>query len=848
MNIGLSDNEVILNRKKYGTNEITKIKKKTLLKMFVESFSDPIIKILLIALTIKILFIFSKYDWYETIGIYIAVFLASLISTISEYASNEAFNNLQKDINNIKVKVYRNNILKEILINDIVVNDIIKLNIGDSIPADGILINGNITCNESTLTGEAKDINKNRNDLLFRGTFITNGSGILKVLKVGNNTEYGKIYLSIQEDNPTSPLKIRLYKLAKIISRIGYIGAFIVSFSYLFNKIIINNNFDVNLIINMISNPKIIINDLIYALSLTVTIIIVCVPEGLPMMITLVLSSNMKRMLKDNVLVRYATGIETSGNLNYLLTDKTGTLTKGILEVTSIVTSDLKVYKSDKLLKNTNIYDDIYKGLVINNESEKENNNVIGGNPTDKALLYFFKDYKKIKIDKKIPFSSDKKYSEIIIDNISYIKGASEILIDKCNKKIDRFGNIKDFNNKSLINNEILKYMQKGIRIVSLIKRINNDYIYIGFVTLKDELRDVAKDAINTIKNAKINVIMITGDAYETAKNIAIDSNIINSPLDIALTSYEFNKMDDEEIKKNLNRIKLIARALPKDKLRMVNIIEEMDYIVGMTGDGVNDAPALKKANVGFAMGSGTEVAKEASDIIILDDNILSISKAILYGRTIFKSIRRFVTYQLTINIIALLLSIIGSYIGISTPITIIQMLWLNMIMDTFAAIAFSYEAPLPYYMNANPKDKNESIINKYMYSSIIINGLYGAILCILFLKLPIFKILIRNDYKHFMTAYFALFIFIGIFNAFIARSERLNILSNISKNKIFIFIFAFIIVVQIFIIYNGNNLFRTYGLYYKELLIVVFLAFSVIPIDFIRKLLLKKKGISLTI
>jgi len=365
---------------------------------------------------------------------------------------------------------------------------------------------------------------------------------------------------------------------------------------------------------------------------------------------------------------------------------------------------------------------------------------------------------------------------------------------------------------------------------------------------LKDELRKEAKEGISLIRNAGINVIMITGDAKDTAKNIATDCGIISSSTDIILTSDEFNKMNNEDIKKICHKLKVVARALPQDKSRLVTILEEMNQIVGMTGDGVNDAPALKRANVGFAMGSGTEVAKEASDIVILDNNILSISKAILYGRTIFKSIRKFVIYQLTVNMTALFLSIVGSYIGVSTPITIIQMLWLNMIMDTFAGLAFSYEAPLKYYMEHKPKKIDEPIINKYMYSQILFTGFYSALLCILFLKLPLFKEFIRSDYKHFMTAYFALFIFIGIFNAFNARTERLNILSNILKNKVFIGVFAFIIFVQIFLIYNGHDLFRTYGLTPFELLFVIALAFTVIPIDFIRKLVLKKKGINLEI
>ncbi len=848
---GLSDEEVLSSRKKYGNNELTKVKKKTFLRILLSSLGDPIIKILLIALAIKVLFIFSKYDWYETIGIAVAVMLASLISTISEYGSEEAFKRLQDEADKIRVKVLRNNHLTEVLINEIVVGDIVSISSGDAIPADGYLISGSISCNESQLTGEAKEIKKINKSKLFRGSVVTNGNGKMYVESVGNNTEYGKISLEIQENDPPSPLKLRLYGLAKIISKIGYIGAFVVSLSYLFNKIVIANNFDMNLIINTLTTPKIILNYLIYALTLSVTIIIVAVPEGLPMMITLVLSSNIKRMLKDNVLVRKPTGIETSGNINYLLTDKTGTLTKGKLEVTSFISGDLKTHKKEEDIKRTKIYDTLYKAIIVNNESTISNGTVIGGNSTDKALITYLKPRKeKITVTKQIPFNSDNKYSAIYIENTIYLKGASEIILPKCSKYLNTLGEEKIIINPKLINREIEKYTKKGFRVITLAKGhdLDNNLTFIGFITLKDELRKEAKEGIDLIKNAGINIIMITGDAKDTAKNIATDCGIITSEKDLILTSEELKAMDEEEIKKIIHRLKVVARAYPQDKSRLVTILESMNLIVGMTGDGVNDAPALKKANVGFAMGSGTEVAKEASDIVILDNNILSISKAILYGRTIFKSIRRFVTYQLTVNFTALFLSIIGSYIGVSTPITIIQMLWLNMIMDTFSGLAFSYEAPLKYYMQESPKKKNEPIINKYMYSQIIINSIYSATLCILFLKLPLIKEFIRSDYKHFMTAYFALFIFIGIFNAFNARTERLNLLSNILKNKVFIAIFTFIICVQIFLIYNGHDLFRTYGLTLFELLFVVIIAFSVIPMDFLRKLILKKKGLKIEI
>ena len=369
-----------------------------------------------------------------------------------------------------------------------------------------------------------------------------------------------------------------------------------------------------------------------------------------------------------------------------------------------------------------------------------------------------------------------------------------------------------------------------------------DNLIFIALVFIKDELRSVSKEGISLIKEANINIIMITGDDKKTAYSIAKEAGIITSPNELVITSNELANLSDDEIINNYPRIKVVARALPQDKSRLVKVLQSINLVVGMTGDGVNDAPALKKADVGFSMGSGTEVAKEASDIVILDDNILSISKAILYGRTIFKSIRKFIIFQLSVNICAVSISIIGPLIGINTPITIVQMLWINMIMDTLAGIAFSYEPPLKEYMQEKPTTKTEPIINKYMKYSIITGGLYSSILCLLFLKVPFLNNIIRssNNNEYLLTAYFTLFVFLGIFNSFNARTRRINILSNIKSNKPFIIIIAFIIVVQLYIIYNGGSVFRTYGLTLVELFYIIFLSSTIIPIDWLKKYLLK--------
>ena len=428
------------------------------------------------------------------------------------------------------------------------------------------------------------------------------------VTQVGDKTVYGSLALEIQEKQPESPLKIRLRGLAKVISRIGYIGAGLVSFSYLFSVIVINNNFDLNKIINTVTNFKIMFEYIIYALTLSVTIIVVAVPEGLPMMITLVLSSNMKRMLKNNVLVRKLVGIETAGSINLLLTDKTGTITKGKLEVTSIITGDLKKYSNhleiEPYKKLANYLD---MSMVINNASKLDNNNnVIGGNITDRALLKFCnKKYTNINIVNSIPFNSTNKYAITIIKhdqkNIALIKGAQEKILPYCKYYIDQNGSKKPLLNQNKIKTVIKEETLKGSRVLLLaindnINSLNyiSNLALVGIVLIKDEIRKEAIEGLNLVKNAHIETIMITGDSKETAIAIGKEINLIQNKNDLVLTSHDLNKLSDEEVSKILPNIKVIARALPSDKSRLVKIAQSNNLVVGMTGDGVNDAPALK--------------------------------------------------------------------------------------------------------------------------------------------------------------------------------------------------------------------------------------------------------------
>lgn len=858
---GLNDREVLESRNKHGKNIISSKKSDSFFKLFLSSFGDPIIKILLIALAVKILFLFKNFDWYETIGIVIAIMVASLISSISEYGSEKAFLKLQEEYSKLKCRVRRNG--KDILINidDVVVDDIVLLETGDRIPADGIIIDGALDVDESSLNGETKEVKKFvsgslESSSVFRGTVVYSGRAIMRVTKVGDKTFYGEIALELLEKQPDSPLKMRLNELAKSISKLGYFGAFLVSFSYLFNVVVIDNGFNLELIFSTITDFKVMFGYILYALTLSVTVIVVAVPEGLPMMITLVLSSNMRRMVKNNVMVRKMVGIETAGNINILFTDKTGTLTKGKLEVVGFMSGSFRDFKSEfDLVKYGKLYNMVKLNCFFNNSSSYSNGKVIGGNITDRAVLSFFSsyDFDNIFTISSVPFDSKNKFSSTLIsDGVSkfnFYKGAPEVILDKCSRVFSDVGDIKSFYDKKKVKDIVDFKASCGIRVLALaygMDDVMDNLIFLGLLFIKDDIREESIKGIELVNRAHIQTVMITGDNKKTAVSIGREVGILKSSDDIVITSSELNSMSDDEVKKIIPNLRIVARSLPRDKSRLVRLSQEIGLVVGMTGDGVNDAPALKRADVGFSMGSGTEVAKEASDIVILDDNFLSISTAVLFGRTIFKSIRKFIIFQLTVNICAVGLSVIGPFIGIETPVTVIQMLWINMVMDTLAGIAFSYEPPLDEYMNEYPKKRDESIINDYMKNEIICTGIYSSLLCILFLKLPFISSIFRDgvNNEYLMSAFFGLFIFIGIFNSFNARTSRINVFSNLSKNKVFLCVIVFIAIVQILLIYYGGSLFRTIGLNFKEFNFMLLFAMSVIPFDWCRKFFLKRKNV----
>ena len=879
---GLTALQVEQSRLKYGTNQLTVKKRRGFFHQFLESFGDPIIKILLAALAINIIFLFRHFNWYDSVGIAIAIFLATFVSTLSEYGSESAFAKLQEDAGRINCRVRRAGNVAEIPIADIVTGDIVILQAGDRIPADGILTEGSLKVDQSALNGESREATKipggvdNSRDFLsqsqlFRGSIVCSGEGLMHVRQVGDATFYGRLAGEVQEETRESPLKIRLGHLARTLSRIGYLSAILVAIADLFHSLLINNGMNVpQMVQNITNHPAALFEHILHAVTLAITVVVVAVPEGLPMMITVVLSSNMRRMLKDHVLVRKLVGIETSGSLNILFTDKTGTLTRGQLEVTHFVTGDGIEYKNASQLKSKKpLWELVELSCSLNNGSMTSGNRVIGGNATDRALLKFVTPgntalRNRYKRADAVPFDSTRKFSAARIlpsgqqtgGDTGYIlvKGAPEKLLPCCTRFYNEKGQVCQLPGRLHLEKKMKELTNRAVRVLALaVSETPVDetgsfsrLILIGFIGIRDEIRPEARAAVTQVTEAGIQVVLITGDNRETAAAIAKEAGLITGKSsDEIITSAELAAMSDNEVKKRLPSFRVVARALPADKSRLVRLSQELGLVAGMTGDGINDAPALKKADVGFSMGSGTEVAKEAGDIVILDDNIASIAKAVLYGRTIFKSIRKFIIFQLTMNLCAVGVSIIGPFIGIDTPVTVIQMLWINIIMDTLAGLAFAGEPPLDEYMHEPPKSRGEPVLNRYMLHQILCMGIFTVFLCVMFLKLPVIHLLFRyaGDPVYFMTAFFALFIFAGVFNSFNARTHRINLLAHLRFNPFFLLIMMVVAVIQLLLIYYGGSLFRTAGLTFTELKTAMLMAFLVVPADCVRKLVLRLFG-----
>ena len=880
---GLTEQEAEAMRREYGSNEIPDSEPTTFWQEFKETFGDPMIKILLaIAALMIVMFFFGYAEIYEPLGTIVAVLIVAFVSAKTGVASDTKYRELKDSTKKDQCKAYRNGIVTVIDVDDVVVGDKILLQSGDKIPADGILVSGSLAVDNSALNGEAEECKKSQapesfqlaenitgdtfvdRHSLFRGAVVFDGEGVLDVRKVGLKTMMGKMAEEMQEDEPDSPLKVKLSKLASQISTFGYIGAIVIAVLYFAYFIVTAGGVSAYFSMGF----EQVIKDVVEAVSLAVVIIVCAVPEGLPLMISLVLMQNTSKMLDHNVLVRKAEGIETAGSLNILFSDKTGTITKGMLEVVDFFTADGSSIAIGDLKNHAQVKELLDLAIGKNTQSMFDGEHrVIGGNATDQALMKFIGEEtfhmlqadKKREVTKSQGFNSTNKFSQARIDACgkTFYKGAPERLLAMAERYLDGNGQVLKID-KAALNKKIDSLAEKAMRVLAfgysekglVENQINDDIVIIGLVGIRDDVRAEAKDAIKQVQNAGIQVVMITGDRLETAVAIAKDAGLLKESTDIAITSAQLNEKSDDEVKKIIPNIRVIARALPTDKSRMVRLCQEMNLVVGMTGDGVNDSPALKRADVGFAMGSGTEAAKEAGKIVILDDNFKSIKDAIWYGRTIYHNILKFCKFQLVINVAAVVVSAIAPFFGVEEPLKVTHLLFVNLVMDGLGAIMLGNEPALAKYMDEKPRRRDESIVSKKMMAQIVTMGAWLTIVSFLYLKLPFFAGLFASEEQH-LTGYFVLFIVSALFNGFNVRDDGFGIFDRLNENPGFLKVFFAIILVQALIVNAAlvpfaaftwiGNMFSCVPFGIKGWIAVVLLAVTMIPVDLVRKFIVNR-------
>ncbi|EIC21620.1 calcium-translocating P-type ATPase, PMCA-type [Thiorhodovibrio frisius] len=875
---GLADAEVERSRRDHGSNAVASQESETFWDKLIGNLKDPIIIILIVALMVTVaLTVFGYAEWYESVGIAFAVVIATFVATWSEYSNEQSFQRLLEEASLIKVKTFRNGHLTEISINELVVGDHVLLQPGDTVPTDGLLIAGHAEVDEAALTGESEPVKKTalpdpaptgeaaEEHQLARAGLLVDGECVMRATAVGDQTRYGQTMKELlSAEDRLSPLQHKLSTLGGHISTFGYIGATLIFFAFMFNTIFLQGGgIDVYW---AAQDGGAIVKDVVTAMILAIIVIVVAVPEGLPMMIAMVLAINMKKLLTEKVLVRKLLGIETAGSLNMLFTDKTGTLTQGKLQVGAFVNGGGERFEQldaiPTALRDTIGFALCHNTSAVIDASDPTDPKLVGADRTEQALLRFVTPYLAtagdVEIVDLIPFNSTRKFSASQVSgerNLTLVKGAPEVILKNCKRWLDANGEVQDLSNPDALQQATAELSGRAMRLLAVAMtdtpidgstELPESLTLIGIFGMRDELRPTSHASVKIAKDAGIHVVMITGDAKDTAQAIAKDVGLLEDDPDaIVLTSSELADMSDAEVKKVLPHLYVVARAFPTDKSRLVKLAKEEGLVIGMTGDGVNDAPAVKNSDVGFAMGSGTEMTKESGDIVILDDNFSSLTKAVLYGRTLFKSIRKFLIFQLTVNVSAILVVFLGQFFGFELPLTMTQLLWLNIIMDTLAGLAFAGEAALGRYMHEQPLRRDEPLINSDMWSSILINGGIIAALSILFLTSDITQSWFSGGYEigtaeaqaKFLTAFFAFFVFVQVFNTFNARTQGLDLFEHLLDNRLFSVIIPGIMVIQVFFITFGGEILRTVGLSISEWIIVLLLAILIIPVDLARKL-----------
>lgn len=814
---GLTDAQVSESRDRYGENVLTPPKKTSLWKLYLEKYNDPIIKILLVAACVSLLLAFIENDFIETIGIFIAIVLATTVGFWFERDAAKKFELLTAMNDEQLVKVRRNGMVQEIKRKEVVVGDIVLLQVGDEVPADAeLLMAVNLQVDESSLTGEplatksADALDEGEGayaaNVLLRSSLVMNGHGEAVVVKVGDETEIGKVATkSVESTDVRTPLDTQLDKLAKMISKIGT-GVAVAAF-----VLFLGHDILTDAIWHGTDYYGMALRVLNYFM-MAVTLIVMAVPEGLPMAVTLSLALNMRRMLKSNNLVRKLHASETMGAVTVICTDKTGTLTQNRMKV------------KECLVKSENLGMRLYQEIAINTTAFLDGDKGVG-NPTEVALLNWVKeqgaDYlelrKEATVKKQIPFSTEKKYMATVFnDNDITVKGAPEIVLDMC---------LLGSEQRQAIDEGIRKYQNAGMRVLAIAEGDadkQNELSFVAAFAIEDPVREDVPSAVATCRNAGIEIKIVTGDNSATAIEIARQIGVWPKTGEVCdrwhITGTEFESLSDEEAFERVVDLKVMSRARPADKQRLVEMLQKHGEVVAVTGDGTNDAPALNHAHVGLSLGSGTSVAKQASDITLLDDSFHSIAGAVMWGRSLYKNIQRFLFFQLVVNLTALLLVLGGAIIGTEMPLTVTQILWVNLIMDTFAALALASLPPSREVMAEKPRKQTDFIISKPMAKGILLCSMlfFACSLVLLFWC--------KNSGTagidiHELTIFFTVFVMLQLWNLFNAKSFGSNhsAFHRIYADRGMLLVLLLILVGQWLIVSFGGKMFRTVPLTWQE-------------------------------
>ena len=869
--IGLTSAQVIASRKKYGTNIVPGVKRKTAWNFLCEVFQDKINLILLGMLVVFLALAVAGFGGYiEPLGVGVVLVCVAVIGTLTKLRAQKYSMDLKSRTALRYAMVVRNGKIKTIKRDDIVVGDTVFLQSGETVPADGYILSGRINVNNSVLNGESAECPKeatpgfkyNRTaivsgddylnpNLLFCGTTVQSGECYMVVQKIGVHTENAKTLLAMRNiDEVKTDLDIKLDNLAVKIGRFGYIGGTVVAVVLIADTIISTGGMYAFLDTGFLN----IVHQILNAMIVALTIVVAAVPEGLPFIITMIISQNARKMIKHNVLAKNTHKIPEAGNIQILCTDKTGTLTYGnLIPITNYLGDGSQVDFDSNLPVNRFIAANI---LYNTGATWDDSGAIVGGTSTQRALLSMLKPnsklvrsvFREIKALDKIPFDSANKFSAVRVERTTDSKqiilytGAPEIILEHATKYLDVNGKSHKIN-KSKMLSIIRDNAKQAKRIVALAyntgktltKKLPDNLTLVSLVSIRDDVRREVPNAVACMHKAGIHVIMMTGDILDTARAIGVDAGIITNDDDMVVTARELDEMTDAQIKKNLYKLKVVARAVPRTKLRLVKIAQEMNLCIGMCGDGTNDAPALKRADVGFAMGSGTDVCKEAGDIIIVDDNFVSLADAVLFGRTFTNNVTKFLMFQMPINIMLIVWSLFYPIVFMVPAFVAVQILMINIVMDSLNSLAFGGEPAKSEYMDVPPVPKGMSLFAGKTLSRIIAACIeFGVIFALLFI--PSVQEIFGDNPDVNLTARFALIMLLAVFNGFNVRVDDMRLLRGIDKNPMFLLIGLGIVIGTICIVNFGGALFQVTPLSYEQWTVIFGLAFLVIPMDLIRK------------